>query len=198
MAVKNTGVKDKDTGDTGVGVKNTGVTDTGVTDTGVKIEDPSNYTDIGRQAFEKASKHTDETVEVRELSKEMNKDYMTTLVDTALKGKEKHTGNYFVVVLTKVERLISKTLRNYFFTRQSCPTPNCDQTVYMFNPVTEDLTFLWVIPSKRLCKKIYLQKYSIGLHKNELLPFVVDYMEGKLLSRARELNNEIGLETSLA
>jgi len=155
-----------------------------------KIEDPSNYTDIGKQAYDKASKHTSETVEVRELSKEMNKDYMSTLIDTALKGKKKHEGSFYVVVLTKTERLISKTLRNLFFTRQSCPTPNCDQTVYSFDPKTEDLRFLWVVPSKYLCNKIYAQKYSIGSGRNALLPFVVDYMEGALLGRAMFLNKE--------
>jgi len=44
----------------------------------------------------------------------MNKGYMDTLKDTALKGKKNYTGTFYVVVLTKRERLIEKTLRNIF------------------------------------------------------------------------------------
>lgn len=155
-----------------------------------KIEDPKFYTDIGKQFIEKSSKQTNERVEVRELSKEMNKDYMSTLVSTALKDKDKYEGCYYVVVITKVERLITTCIRNLFFTRQSCPTPNCDQTVYKFDPSVEHIELLWVVPSKKLCKRMYKQRFNLSMQRDPLLPFVKFYVEGGLLAKAMELNNE--------
>jgi len=155
-----------------------------------KIEDPKYYTDIGKQLIARSAKITNETVEVRELSKEMNKDYMSLLIQTSLSGKDKYVGNYYVVVLTKRERLISTALRNFFFTRQTCPTPSYEQAVYVFNPKEEWLDFLWMIPSKYLCDKMYNQRHFIELRADPLLPFVVDFIEGNLLAKAMELNNE--------
>ncbi|HUV84175.1 MAG TPA: hypothetical protein VMV86_00615 [Methanosarcinales archaeon] len=156
----------------------------------IKVEDPSSYTDIGKQAIEKASKINNDTVEVRELSKEMNKDYMTTLIDTALKDKSKYEGNYYVVILTKRERLIKRVLRNLFFTRQSCPTPSYEQTVYKFDPKEESLEFLWIVPSKGICKIMYKQRHAIEIQSDALLPYVIDFYEGKLMRKAMELNKE--------
>jgi len=157
----------------------------------VKIEDPSSYTDIGKQALERNLKTNNDTVQVRELSKEMNKDYMDTLIDTALKDKSKYEGNYYVVVLTKRERLIKRTIRNLFFTRQSCPSPSYEQTVYKFNPKDEILEFLWVVPSKSICEKMIQQRYFIELQSDPLLPYVVDFYTGELMYKAMELNKEV-------
>ena len=153
-----------------------------------KIEAPSSYTDIGKQYIEKASKINTDTVEVHELSKEMNKDYMSTLIDTALKAKQKYDGTYYVVVLTKREKLIQTAIRNFFVARKSCPTPSYEQTVYRFNPKDESLEFLWIVPSKDIAKGMYSQRYNLELCGDSLLPFVVDFFEGRLYNKAIKLN----------
>jgi hypothetical protein len=155
-----------------------------------KIESPENYTDIGKQAYNKSLKTNTDRVEVRELNNEKNKNYMATVIDTALKSKNKYDDNYYVVVLTKRERLISRAIRNLFFTTQACPTPSYEQAVYMFNPDDEVLDFLWIVPSKEMCNKMYQQRYFIELQSDPLLPFVIDFVEGKLLEKAKFLNNE--------
>lgn len=155
-----------------------------------KLEAPSEYTDIGRQYLKEASKTNTDTVEIRELSDEMNKGYMDTLIDTALKGKSKYSGTFYVVVLTKRERLIKKTLRNYFYARKSCPTPSYEQAVYAFNSGDESLKFLWMVPSKKMCGDMYNQRYNIEMVNDPLLPFVVDYVTGRLHVRAIDLNDE--------
>ena len=148
-----------------------------------------NYTPIG-ELYLKAHEKNQETVELRELQREFNKDYMDNLIEAALSGKKRHPDaeKYFVVVLMKRERLMKKVLRNYFTTRVTCPTPAHDQTVYIFNPKTEDLQFLWVIPAKEICERIYSQKYSLNHTYDKLMPYVVDFMEGKLHRKEQELN----------
>ena len=155
-----------------------------------KIEAPSEYNDIGKQCLKASEKINNDTVEVRELSKEMNKGYMDTLKDTAIDGKKKYTDTFYVVVLTKRERLISKVLRNFFYARQSCPTPSYEQAVYKFNSKDEVLTFLWMIPSKQLCKDMFKQRHDLNMVNDPLLPFVIDYVTGRLYVKAIELNEE--------
>jgi len=157
-----------------------------------KIESPSEYNDIGKQYIEQASKINTDTVQVRELSNEMNKSYMDTLIDTAIEGKKKYTGIFYVVVLTKRERLIAKTMRNYFIARQSCPTPSYEQAVYKFDSSDENLQFLWIVPSKEICRSMYASRYNLEMQNDPLLPFVVDYLEGRLYDKAIELNNKKG------
>jgi len=157
-----------------------------------KIECKENYVPIGKMVLE-ASKKELETVELRELQQEFNKDYMDELRKAAVDGKKRHPdfNSYFVVVLMKRERLMKKVLRNYFTTRVTCPTPAYDQTVYSFDKQTEDLKFLWVIPAKESCRRIYSQRYIVGQPYGDLMPYVVDFYEGKLNSLEQHLNANI-------
>lgn len=154
-----------------------------------KIEDPKNYVPIGKMIQEASSKPL-ETVELRELQREFNKDYMDELFKAAITGKKRHTehDNYFVVVLMKRDRLMRKKLTNYFTTRVTCPTPAHDQSVYTFNKKTEDLQFLWVIPDKETCRSMYTQRYNIDQLHSSIMPYVVDFVEGRLNSYERQFN----------
>jgi len=162
------------------------------------IDYKKNLTPIGK-LYAEAQNKKHETVELRELQREFNKDYMDNLIQAALKGKSHHPNvdRYFVVVLMKRERLMTKVLRNYFTTRITCPTPAHDQTVYMFNAKTEELTFLWVIPSKEICEKIYSYKYALNHPYAQLMPQVVDFMEGRLHLKEQEFNNSTRVQENL-
>jgi len=143
-------------------------------------------TPIGKLYVENLQKdHSN--LDTLELSREFTKDYMHNLTETALKGKKLYPGRrkYYVVVLLKRERLMPGVLRNYFFTRLTCPSPSHDITVYSFDSETEELKFLWFIPSKKECIKIYNERY---IKPTSMTPYVVDFMEGRLASRSRKLN----------
>lgn len=128
-----------------------------------------------------------EKIDLRELQGEFNKDYMENLIKAAKGGKGKygqHT-KYYVVVLMKRERIMKKVLRNYFFTRLTCPSPSHDLTVYSYDSETEDLQFLWLIPDKKVCKEVYSKRYT---SPNAITPYVVDFMEARLSKKAIERN----------
>jgi carboxypeptidase C (cathepsin A) len=124
---------------------------------------------------------------VEDVEKEFNKDYMSNLITAARGGHGKYLNHtkYYVCVLMKRERLMKNVLRNYFFTRLTCPSPSHDLTVYSYDSETEELEFLWLIPDERLCKEIYAKRYS---HPNSITPYVVDFMEARTSKDAIKRN----------
>ena len=105
--------------------------------------------------------------------------------------KDYMVGDFYVVVSTKKERLLPNVLRNYFFTRFSCPTPEYDQTVYRYHRADDALEFLWVVPSKDTCHHFYNNPLQIEGDERELLEYVLSFMDGTLLYKAKKLNGEI-------
>ena len=55
-----------------------------------------------------------------ELEREIHKEYEQNFFDCAERGKKHYRGDFFVVVLTKKERLLPNVLRHYFLHRNSC------------------------------------------------------------------------------
>lgn len=106
------------------------------------------------------------------------------------RGLKEFTGDFYIVIETKKERLMENVLRNYFIVRASCPTPTTDQAVYKLHHKEEKLQFLWVIPSIDTIS--YLKSYALSLPPSEydILRYVLSYEDGSLLKLAKKLNNE--------
>jgi hypothetical protein len=58
-----------------------------------------------------------------ELQREIHKTYEKDFYECLRRGRQQYTGEYYVVVLTKKERLMENVLRNYFLCRTSWPYP---------------------------------------------------------------------------
>lgn len=125
-----------------------------------------------------------------ELQREIYKDYEKNLYESVNRGKKQYTTDFFVLVLTKKERLLQNVLRNYFFPRGTCPTPEYDQTVYKYYRGDDRLEFLWVIPSKDTCQLFRENALEIADAERELLDFILRFYDGSLLAYAKQLNNE--------
>ena len=122
--------------------------------------------------------------------------------DEALKDFEMHIGkcidegyksfpsDFYVVVETKKEPLLPNVIRNYFFCRESCPTPSPDNTVYQFHRSSSTLMLLWVIPSKLACEMFRDRALEIPSEQKELLGYVLDFFDGTLFRLAKKLNGE--------
>lgn len=126
-----------------------------------------------------------------EQMQEQLKYYESNVEEAIKRGLKEHGHTFYVVVLTKKERLMENVIRNYFFTRSTCPTPDWDQAVYRYKNVRGgDVDFLWVVPSKDTCK--YLKDNALTIEKSErtLLDFVLDFDSGNLLKMAKRLNGE--------
>ena len=99
--------------------------------------------------------------------------------------------DFYVVVLTKREKLTPNVFRHYFFGRLSCPTPNYDQILYSYSYKDDQLLFLWVIPDRGVCMH-YTQNPAL-VHPEEmgLLKHVLDFKDGTLFRIAQHRNGEL-------
>jgi hypothetical protein len=99
-------------------------------------------------------------------------------------------GDFYVVVLTKKERLMQNVLRGYFFGRLSCPTPDYDQTVYKYGRKDDHLEFLWTIPSYDMVNYMKNNTSHVSAEKYGLLKYVLEFADGTLTRLAKKLNSE--------
>lgn len=145
---------------------------------------------VGAHAVDLKQKQPD-TLNPIELEQEMHTDYEKEVLSALEAGRKKFPSHdLFVVVITKKERLLDNVLRNYFFTRLSCPTPDYDQTVYRFTYHDEHLDLLWTIPSKDACLYLKNNASHVHLHEQQLLGYVLAFADGSLFNICKKLNKE--------
>ena len=105
--------------------------------------------------------------------------------------KEYPAKDFFVVVIMRRYRLLENVVRNDYFYRLTCPSPDYDQVVYKYHSFSDSLEFLWVIPAKDAC--LYLKEHALEVPKEEkqLLQYVLDFSDGTLYTKAKALNGEV-------
>lgn len=128
--------------------------------------------------------------EAEEIRRYIHKDYEKHIYECISQGKKAFDGDFFIHVETKREKLTPNVIRNYFAARKTCSTPWYDQTLYKYHRNDEHIEFLWVVPSKPTCIELRENALLVQDDFKELLQFVLDYYDGTLLKRCRELNGE--------
>lgn len=125
-----------------------------------------------------------------EQMKEQLAEYESNINEAILEGKKSFETDFFIVVITKKEKLMQNILRNYFFSRSSCPSPDWDQAVYHYKKDSGTIEFLWVVPSKMVCRMF--REYALQIDKSEhkLRDFVLSFEDGTLLALSKRLNGE--------
>jgi hypothetical protein len=117
-------------------------------------------------------------------------EYTDHLIQCVKDNRSKIIGDFYVVVLTKMERLLTNVMRNYFFARMTCPTPDYDQAVFKYDAAREELSFLWIVPDRETCITFKENALSIAPEERDLLKFVLDFSSGELFKLAKRLNGE--------
>lgn len=125
-----------------------------------------------------------------ELQREMQQEYLDNLIVCAQNNRSYFKGDFYVVVITKKEPLMPNVLRNYFFTRKTCPTPDYDQTVYRYNAAHEEIEYVWCVPDRETCFIFLENKDKVIFEETELLKTILDFNDGSLYRMAKKLNNE--------
>jgi len=150
---------------------------------------PKNRPTVGKISSDLSLK-APETRNPIDLERAMHGDYVKNVLNCVDSHRNQYLGDFFVVVITKREPLMQNVLRNYFFARASCPTPDYDQAVYHFKRNDDLLNFLWVIPSKDAC--LHLREHASEVEPSEwqLLDFVLKFADGTLYKESKKLNNE--------
>jgi hypothetical protein len=136
------------------------------------------------------SKRDPGTHSADEQMREQLTDYEKNLYECIKANKNLYTDDFYIVVLVKKEKLMQNVLRGLFFARQSCPTPDYDQTVYRYHKLEEKLEFMWVIPASNVVNFMSCNPQLVEPDKYELLSFVLKFIDGSLLGLAKQLNSE--------
>jgi len=129
-------------------------------------------------------------IEVSDIRNEFNKDYVAKVESTIKDGLTKYTGDFYVVVEAKKERLMPNVIRNFIFHAPVCPTPHYDQTVYKYARKNDKTEFLWSIPDKQTCEWMKTCPLEVPEDHRLLLQTVLDYYDDTLLHKAMTLNGE--------
>jgi len=130
----------------------------------------------------------------REIHKGSNseKSYEEEVWEAVDRGKRDSEveGDFYIVVLFKKERHLTNIMRQMFFYRQSCPTPQYDQTVYKYHRDDDELEFLWVVPNNSAC--VFFPRIGDALPPDQrwLLSFVEKFNNGELDKLSQKLNKE--------
>lgn len=117
-------------------------------------------------------------------------EYEQNIWDCVERCKKAYPGSFYVIVITKNEKLMPNVFRNYFYGRLSAPTPDYDQTLYRYDHKEGKVGFVWVIPSKDAC--IYLKSNALYVEESErgLLKYVLEFADGTLFKLAKKMNGE--------
>ena len=143
---------------------------------------------IGKIASELKEQFT--PVAIIDQQRKMQEDYIKELIIAAERGRKKYTGDFFIHVETKKEKLLDNVIRNYFIDRKSCPTPNYDQSVYKYNSDLQEIIHVWTVPDRETCFYFLHNSSYIVQEEKELLDFIGKFARGELFMLCKAYNNE--------
>ncbi len=122
--------------------------------------------------------------------REIQKTYIKDLNECVDDGKKKYQGDFFIVCLTRAERMMPNVFRNVFLHRHSCPTAQYDQSVYMYIAKDDDIKYLWTVPCKDACIYLKRNKHLVEKEEQQSLMFVLAFYDGTLDHLAKKMNGE--------
>lgn len=121
----------------------------------------------------------------------MLSDYEKNFQDAFKRGQAQFNGNFYIVVITKKERLMENVIRNYFLVRESCPTPDHDQIVYKYDKAQDFVDLLWVVPCQHACETYRSRPLDVPKEEKALLMDILSFYDGSLLKKCKKLNGEL-------
>lgn len=135
-------------------------------------------------------KKAPEQVSVHELGQDMLSDYMENIWLAVDRGRKELCDSFFVVVLSKRERLLENVIRNQFLYRTSCPTPTYCQSVFKYGYKDDHLEYIWSLPDKESCFMLRDNALIVKPDERKTLGFVLDFFDGTLDKEAQTMNGE--------
>ena len=146
-------------------------------------------TTVGAHSLKLSQKAPDAQNAIDQMRESLT-DYDANIHECVKTHRKVFDGNFYVVVISKKERLMQNVIRGYFTARQSCPTPDFDQAVYLYRRDSDDLEFMWVIPSAQAVNYMKSNAQYVPTKQYSLLGFVLSFLDGSLLKLSKELNGE--------
>lgn len=151
-------------------------------------------TTVGEAAL--ALQETDEKINSIDLQREIHKghssedSFESQILECFNRGRKEIHGSFFIVVIFKKERVLKNIIRQYFFYRKSCPTPQFDQIVYKYDYDEDKIDFVWVVPDKASCHAFKNWGHELTLDHQPLVQFAKDFLSGELDKKCAQINGE--------
>lgn len=125
-----------------------------------------------------------------EVAAENNEDYMNNVLEAVNRGCKMFNHDFYVEVILRNDPILHNVFRNQFFVRNACPTPTFDHSVFKYSIADGKIDYLWTIPCEDAC--IYLRNNAWFVEPDERwsLSFVLQYYNGTLMRKCKELNGE--------
>ena len=160
-----------------------------IIDPGFKSVEPEKKKTAGEYYLDLLNKSPEE-IDVVEMQREMQKDWEKNIVACVDNHKKIFPDDFYVVITTKRERILSTVVRNYFSARMSCPTPNYEQIVYKYHRDDDRLEFIWSVPDRETCVVYLNNAQEVDPSEYELLKMIRDFADGTLFKECKKRNNE--------
>ena len=125
-----------------------------------------------------------------EIQRATEKDYLRNLGKCVEENMGQFAGDFYVVVITKNERLLHNVFRCYFFDRSSCPTPDYDQTVFLFKHDSQEIEYLWTVPDRETSLLYANNIEKVVPEEHALLENILKFRDGTLFALCKKLNKE--------
>lgn len=128
-----------------------------------------------------------------ETTQEREKEIMRNLLELVASNRQKVKGDFFVMLLSKKEKLLTQVIRDRLFALKACPTPNYGQTLWKYHHLDQRLEFIWTVPPKDVV--MFLKRYPIEMSDmcGDLIRQVFNFIDGTLDRRTIELNRLVRL-----
>jgi len=146
----------------------------------------------GQLIYDIQSKEHVDYATPNELGKEMLNDFEKSMLGWIDQGKEAYQGDFYIVVNLKLEQALNYVPHIIPELRQTCPMPFYDQSIWKYHRKIDDIEFLWSIPDPQACLNLKFNAPKLVDEQKPLLKFVLDYADGTLALKAKQLNGEIG------
>lgn len=141
---------------------------------------------VGEESYKRLI--SGDTQEVGETSQAMNKTFEEELMDCVhayRKTRLEDVNPFYIVVLSKKERLMNNVVRRYFLGRESEPTPDYDQIVFRVDPKTQEVNFKWAIPDIESYHDMVMFGQNYPIDQQELVGFCRAMNENRLADYQR-------------
>lgn len=144
---------------------------------------------VGKKYTDTRSKQQDD-ITIFEAVHYMGKDIMTQLGEMVERDKRKTDKDFFVEVCIYMNPLMPDVPEWRMISRHTCPTPFQDRSVFHYHKKEDRLEFLWHVPSNRECEYYIKNKVWLSPDEYAALKYVIDFVDGTLLRKAKLLNGE--------
>ena len=146
---------------------------------------------IGALAL-KAAATNDGTDKVMEIAEAMAESYPEEIFKAVDRGIAEYPNmDFYIVVLTKRERLMKNVLRNFFLVRLSPPTPAYEQTVYKYDHKKDEVEMVWFVLDKESVYFYIKNRKLVGPEDYDLVKSSMDFVDGTTFAKALKLNGEL-------